>query len=147
MQNNTYNNLGFGIISIASVLNIIKSLSVDKVFLIIPFFTHQELLAFLSNPRTEIKSIEQLVSHKINCFSNYNKRYFDSLVLAINSIQYLIDMEYAEFENGNLLLMKEMQFDSGMGKRAGKIYRAANNVAKLLADNSNNLYLNLKVEL
>ena len=56
-------------------------------------------------------------------------------------------MEYAEFENGNLLLMKEMQFDSGMGKRAGKIYRAANNVAKLLADNSNNLYLNLKVEL
>ena len=42
MRNNTYNNLGFGIISIASVLNIIKSLSVDKVFLIIPFFTHQE---------------------------------------------------------------------------------------------------------
>ena len=35
MRNNTYNNLGFGIISIASVLNIIKSLSVDKVFLII----------------------------------------------------------------------------------------------------------------
>ena len=56
-------------------------------------------------------------------------------------------MEYAEFENGNLLLMKEMQFDSGMGKRADKIYRAANNVAKLLADNSNNLYLNLKVEI
>ncbi len=147
MRNNTYNNLGFGIISIASVLNVIKSLSVDKVFLIIPFFTHQELLAFLSNSRSEIRSIEQLISHKINCFSNFNKRYFDNLVLTINAIQYLIDMEYVEFENGNLILKKELQFDGNMGKRASKIYKAANNVSKLLSDNSSNLYLNLKVEI
>ena len=147
MRNNTYNNLGFGIISIASVLNVKKSLSVDKVFLIIPFFTHQELLTFLSNSRSEIRSIEQLISHKINCFSNFNKRYFDNLVLTINAIQYLIDMEYVEFENGNLILKKELQFDGNMGKRASKIYKAANNVSKLLSDNSSNLYLNLKVEI
>ena len=147
MLNNTYNNLGFGIISIASVMNVIKSLSVDKVFLIIPFFTHQELLSFLSNSRSEIKSIEQIISHKINCFSNYNKRYFDNLVLTINSIQFLIDMEYAEFEDGNLLLKKELLFDNRMGNRASKIYKAANNVSKLLSDNSYNLYLNLKVKI
>ena len=117
MRNNTYNNLGFGIISIASVLNIIKSLSVDKVFLIIPFFTHQELLAFLSNPRTEIKSIEQLVSHKINCFSNYNKRYFDSLVLAINSIQYLIDMLFL-CQNGYQVLAYDQL---GSGRSEGSV--------------------------
>ena len=147
MRNNTYNNLGIGIISIASVMNTVKSLSIDKVFLIIPFFTHRELLAFLSNPKSKIKSIEQLISHKINCFSNYNKRYFDSLVLTINSIQYLIDMEYVEFENGSLLLKKELQFNSKMGNRASKIYKAANTVSKLLSDNAYNLYLNLKVEI
>lgn len=147
MRNNAYNNLGIGIISIASVMNIKKLLSVDKVFLIIPFFTHQELLAFLSNSRNEIKSIEQIISHKVNCFSNYSKRYFDNLVLTLNSIQYLIDMEYVEFENGKILLKNELQFNSKMGKRASKIYKAANNVSKLLSDNSCNLYLNLKVKI
>lgn len=147
MRNNAYNNLGIGIISIASVMNVIKSLSVDKVFLIIPFFTHQELLAFLSNSRSEIRSIEQVMAHKINCFSNYSKRYFDNLVLTLNSIQYLIDMEYVDFKNGKLLLKNELQFNSRMGKRASKIYKSANNVSKLLSDNSYNLYLNLKVKI
>ena len=40
MKNNTFNNLGIGIISIASVINTVKKISLDKVFLIIPFFNH-----------------------------------------------------------------------------------------------------------
>lgn len=146
-MNNIYNNLGIGIVSISSVLNIMKNISLDKVFLIIPFFTHQELLAYLANPNSDIKSIEQVIAHKINCFSNFNNRYFDSLVLSMNSIQYLIDMEYADLENGSLSLRKELLFDNQMGTRANKIYKASNNVAKLLTDNSSNLYLNLKVEI
>ena len=147
MKNNTYNNLGIGIISIASVLNNVKTISIDNVFLIIPFFTHQELLAYLGNANSDVKSIEQLISHKVNCFSNYNKRYFDSLILTLNSIQYLIDMEYAILKNGKLQLRKGLPYDEKMGKRAKKIYKASNNVAKLFAGKASNLYLNLKVEL
>ncbi|NLC92540.1 MAG: hypothetical protein GX677_03620 [Treponema sp.] len=147
MQNETYNNIGIGITSIGFVMNIMKSLSLDKVFLIIPFFTHQELLAYLSRSNNDIRSIEQVISHKINCFSNFSKRYFDNLVLTINSIQYLFDMEYVVVKDGNLILIKHLDFDKKMGNRAEKIYKAANNVAKLLEENSSNLYLNLKVEI
>jgi len=147
MKNDIYNNLGIGIISIASVINIMQSMSLDKVFLIIPFFTHQELLNYLGKSGSDIKSIEQIMSDKINCFSNFNKRYFDSLVLSMNSIQYLIDMEYVDFNSGNLFLKKDLVYDKQMGDRANKIYKAANNVAKLLSDNSCNLYLNLRVEI
>ena len=147
MKNNTYNNLGIGIISIASVINNAKKISLDKVFLIIPFFTHQELLAYLGNANSDIKSIEQLISHKVNCFSNYNKRYFDSLILTLNSIQYLIDMEYVILKDEQLQLQKELLYDKKMGKRAEKIYKASDNVAKLLTDTPSNLYFNLKVEI
>ena len=147
MKNDTYNNLGIGIVSIGFVINIMKSISLDKVFLIIPFFTHQELLTYLGKSNSDIKSIEQIISNKIGCFSNFNNRYFDTLVLSMNAIQYLIDMEYVELINGNLVLKKAMVFDNKMGARAEKIYKASNNVAKLLNDNSSNLYLNLRVEI
>lgn len=147
MKNNTFNNLGIGIISIASVINTVKKISLDKVFLIIPFFNHQELLAYLGNANSDIKSIEQLISHKVNCFSNYNKRYYDSLILTLNSIQYLIDMEYVILKDEQLQLQKELLYDKKMGKRAEKIYKASDNVAKLLADTPSNLYFNLKVEI
>lgn len=147
MKSNTFNNLGIGIISIASVINTVKKISLDKVFLIIPFFNHQELLAYLGNANSDIKSIEQLISHKVNCFSNYNKRYYDSLILTLNSIQYLIDMEYVILKDEQLQLQKELLYDKRMGKRAEKIYKASDNVAKLLADTPSNLYFNLKVEI
>lgn len=147
MKNNTFNNLGIGIISIASVINTVKKISLDKVFLIIPFFTHQELLAYLGNANSDIKSIEQLISHKVNCFSNYNKRYYDTLILTLNSIQYLIDMDYVILKDEQLQLQKELLYDKKMGKRAEKIYKASDNVAKLLADTPSNLYFNLKVEI
>lgn len=124
-----------------------KSISLDKVFLIIPFFTHQKLLNYLANENSNILSIEQLISHKVDCFSNYDKRYEDNIVLTINSIQYLTDMEYIVLKNGELILKKELPFHSKMGKRANKIYKAASNVAKLLEDNSYNLYLSLKVKI
>ena len=62
--------------------------------------------------------------------------------MTLNSIQYLIDMEYVILKDEQLQLQKELLYDKKMGKRAEKIYKASDNVAKLLADTPSNLYFN-----
>ena len=51
-------------------------------------------------------------------------------------------MEYVILKDEQLQLQKELLYDKKMGKRAEKIYKASDNVAKLLADTPSNLYFN-----
>lgn len=145
MRADYYNNISIGVIAISSVLNHYEELPVSKSFLIIPFITHFELTRFLANKRTNTKSIEELISQKTSCFSNFNKRYYDSLSLSINAIQYLIDMKYIEHKDGNLKKIIPLNYHKNMGGRADKIYRASENIAKILRGTREMLYLNLRI--
>jgi hypothetical protein len=145
MRADYYNNISIGVIAISSVLNHYEELPVSKSFLIIPFITHFDLTRFLANKRTNTKSIEELISQKTSCFSNFNKRYYDSLSLSINAIQYLIDMKYIEHKNGNLKKIKPLNYHKNMGERADKIYKASENIAKILRGTREMLYLNLRI--
>jgi len=147
MKVNYYNNFGLGVVSIGSTLAHIESISISKLCLIFPLLSHQELLNYLSRKTTEVQSIEKLIIDKTSCFSNYNKRYYDSLCLTLNAVQYLNDLGYIKFTNNHVILLKPLQYDEGMGKRAGKIFRASKNIAILLQEKSEKLYLNLRVEL
>lgn len=95
----------------------------------------------------EMMGIEQLIPHKIKCFVNFNKRFYDNLSLCINSLQYLFDMKYISINGSLIMKNKDLPFDKKMGKRAERIYNASERISKLLKENSNKLYLNLKVEL
>ena len=147
MVNSEYNNLGIGIISIMSVLNKLEVLAIEKVFLILPIITNSELLSYLGRKDVEMMGIEQLIPHKIKCFVNFNKRFYDNLSLCINSLQYLFDMKYISINGSLIMKNKDLPFDQKMGKRAERIYNASERISKLLKENSNKLYLNLKVEL
>ncbi|MEE1165576.1 MAG: three component ABC system middle component [Treponema sp.] len=147
MVNSEYNNLGIGIISIMSVLNKLEVLAIEKVFLILPIITNSELLSYLGRKDVEMMGIEQLIPHKIKCFVNFNKRFYDNLSLCINSLQYLFDMKYISINGSLIMKNKDLPFDKKMGKRAERIYNASERISKLLKENSNKLYLNLKVEL
>ena len=147
MNLNYYNNLGMGIVSLGSVLNQKNELPISKLFLIIPFITHQKLLQHLGRSTTKIKSIEKLIVEKTSFFSNFNKRYNDSLVLAVNSLQYLHDSGYINISNGNVTLIKTFEYDKNMGNRASRIFNASKNISLILEDSPNKLYLNLRVEL
>jgi hypothetical protein len=46
-----------------------------------------------------------------------------------------------------LLKIKPLEYNTKMGIRAKKIFKAANNVSVLLSENDKKLYLNLRVEL
>lgn len=147
MKSNYYNNLGLGIISLGFVLDKTKILPLSKLFLILPFVTHAELLSYLARANTNIQSIEKLIVDKTVCFSNFNKRYYDALALTMEAIQYLNDLEYIQIENGKVTLIKDFNYDKSMGKRADKIYKTSTNIAKILKDRADNLYLNLRIEL
>jgi len=147
MNINYYNNFGVGVVAIGSVLNLSNTLSISKVFLIFPLSSHQKLLQHLARKTTKVKSIEKLISDQISHFSNFSKRYMDSLVLTVNSIQYLNDAGYIDISDGSVKLLKPFEYDTKMGKRAKNLFKASENISALLTETENKLYLNLRVEL
>ena len=120
MNINYYNNFGVGVVAIGSVLNKSRSMSISKIFLIFPLLSHQKLLQHFSRKTTQVKSIENLISDKISYFSNFSKRYMDSLVVTANSIQYLNDAGYVEISDGIVKLCKPFEYDTKMGKQIGR---------------------------
>ncbi|MCP1996175.1 three component ABC system middle component [Flavobacterium sp. HSC-61S13] len=142
-----YNNIGIGIVTISSVLNLDTQLSIAKITLILPLVTHNECLNYLARSTTQVTSIEKLIAEKTNYFSNINLRYYDSLSLTFSSLQYLIEMGYIEIKDGIIYKIKTLEYNSKMGKRAKKIFQAANNIVSLLSANEDKLYLNLRIQL
>ena len=147
MTPNLYNNIGMGIVALGAVLSQSKELPISKLFLIFPLLSHQKLLQHLARKTTVIKSIQNLIVEKTSFFANFNRRYNDSLVLTINAMQYLNDMEYVNIVDGKITLIQDFDYDEKMGKRANKIFNAAENISILLEERADKLYLNLRVEL
>lgn len=147
MNINYYNNFGIGVVAIAAVLNHSKELAISKLFLIFPISSHQKLLQHLGRKTTKIRNIEKLIAEQISYFSNFNKRYVDSLVLTLNSIQYLNDTGYIDIVEGKVISSKLFEHHTMMGNRAKRIFNASENISILLQESSSKLYLNLRVEL
>ena len=147
MKLSYYNNISMGIVALGAVLNESKELPISKLFLVFPLLSHQKLLQYLGRRTTEIKSIEKLIVEKTSCFSNFNSRYFDSLVLTVNALQYLNDTGYVDVTDEKVTLVKPFEYDSKMGDRANKMFKASENTALILRERSSKLYLNFRVEI
>jgi hypothetical protein len=147
MNGHLYNNIGIGSLSIAFVLQHTKSLSLSKILLIIPFITNAELLKYLARKDTNIKSIEQLIVKKPKCFSNFNDRYYDGLLISINSIQFLVEIGVLELVKGEVVLTEKIDYDKSMGNRAKKIFEASSQIAEIIKSDTVNLYTNLRIQL
>jgi hypothetical protein len=142
-----YNNFGICSTAIGFCLAESKKMKVSSALLIMPIISNQELLSYISNAKTNFESIEQLIIRKPICFANFNARFYDSLSVTINAIQFLNETNYIKLENGYLLCMKKMEFHKSMGKRANKIYRARVNINKLIHADLSSIYRNLRIEL
>lgn len=147
MNLNVYNNFGIGAIAIAAVLNKCKSLPIAKITLIFPLVAHQELLSYLSRASIQIKSLDKLLIEKTVFFSNFNRRYYDSLASTLNALQYLNDQGYIEFKENEIRMIKPLDYSNKMGKRTKKIFLASENITLILNESVEKLYLNLRVEL
>lgn len=142
-----YNNIGIVSIGIEAVLTHSRQLSLSKLLLIQPFFSNQMLTQYLGRKTTKIKSIEKLIVEKTPLFSNFNRRYYDSLSLSFNSLQFLYDTEKITIESGVVYSNFDFVYNKKMGNRASKIFKASKNMSLILQDHPEKLYLNLRIEL
>ncbi len=97
-----YNNFGIGVLGIGFVLRHVDSLPLSKALLIMPLITHKKLLGHLSNKKTNIMNSEKIMIDKAPFFSNFNKRYYDTLCVSLNAIQFLDEIEHLTILNGKL---------------------------------------------
>lgn len=143
-----FSNLGLSALVIAFTLPHLekKRMPVSKVVLLTPFVTNIDLLSYLAHQKVTARSLEKIVIENPLYFSNFNERFYDSLVTSLNAIQLLVDIEAVIFSEGEIALNREVEFHHDMGKRAKKIYSAASNLAILLNDSLEKLYLNLRIE-
>ena len=105
------------------------------------------MLSYLSRKSTKINSFDKLVIEKTSFFSNFNKRYYDSLSITINALQYLNDQGYIEFKDNEVHMIKPMGYSKEMGTRTNKIFLASKNINVILDELVEKLYLNLRIEL
>ncbi|WP_423819208.1 three component ABC system middle component [Salinimicrobium sp. TIG7-5_MAKvit] len=148
MNLKSYNNIGIASIAIYAVLSHSSELTLSKALLILPLFSSSPLTQHLSRSSTKVKSVEKLIAEKTSLFSNFNGRFYDTLALSINSIQFLAKANLVTLENGIIRNnSEEVYYTSQMGKRAGKIFSASENLSRLLNAPTEKLYLNLRIEL
>jgi hypothetical protein len=112
-----------------------------------PIVSHKQTLNYFANKNTFFFSIEELLAKKYECFTNFNDRYYDSLALTMNSIQFLLDTEFVILDNSTLKLNKKIAYENGMGARTKKIFSAVPNIVKFLENDDINMFLNLRIEI
>jgi len=141
-----YNNVGIGVLALASVLNYSHSLSIPKALLIIPMIIHRPTLAYMSHKGTLGRGSAALTSGSPQLFVNFNERFESSLPLSINSIQLLVHLGYAKLGK-TLIRQKLLEIDKDFGHRAQKIAQASEKISELLLEPEEELYLNFRVQL
>jgi len=147
MIGHLYNNLGISSLGIVFTIRHLCPLSLTKSLLIMPIITHKDLLQHLSRKTTKVHSLEQvLVSHQ-RCFSNFNARFYDSIITSINSIQFLAEVEMIEVIENEIIAVENLDYAMSMGKRAKKIFDAAPNIARIINSDSSGLYTNLRIQI
>lgn len=147
MKDHILSNIGLGAISIISTLEHIKTLPLSKAILILPLLSHRELLAYLSNKNSKIRTLDSLIVDKVHCFSNFNDRFYSNLLSSLEAIQFLNELEFVFIRDSSIHLVEDLSYNESMGRRANKIYSASSNVALLLGEDVSKLYLNLRIEL
>lgn len=149
MIHSLFNNIGISSIGICAILPYLpgRKLSLTKAMLVMPLVTNSELLNYVARKGVATKGIEKLIIENPACFSNFNDRFYDSLTTSINGVQFLINIDAVRFDGESVFAKRTIDYNDGMGERAKKIFSAAQNLASLLHDSDENLYLNLRVEL
>ncbi|MCB5267859.1 MAG: DUF6521 family protein [Candidatus Cloacimonetes bacterium] len=152
MKFETYNNIGFSLMSFLSIIKNMNSLEYSKSLLILPLVLHDPLVKYLKDGRVVIKGIEDLILSKVEYFLNYNERYFNYLPLSLNTIIFAKKMGYIEVNNNQIIPIKEeienINFNSKeLGNRLNDVYKASNNIVKILEEDINELYFKLRIEI
>lgn len=152
MKLETYNNMGFSLISFLSIIKNMNSLEYSKSLLVLPLVLHDPLVKYLKDGRVVIRGIEDLILTKVEYFLNYNDRYFNYLPLSLNTIIFAEKMGYIEINNSQIIPIRQeiekIDFNiKDFGTRINNVQKASNNIIKILDEDVKELYFKLRVEI
>ncbi|MGM0518498.1 MAG: three component ABC system middle component [Campylobacterota bacterium] len=152
MKFEQYNNIGFSLMSFLSIIKNMNSLEYSKSLLILPLVLHDPLVKYLKDGRVVIRGIEDLILSKVEYFLNYNDRYFNYLPLSLNTIIFAEKMGYIEINNSQIIPIKQeiekINFSvKELGSRINTVYKASNNIVKILDEDVKELYFKLRIEI
>jgi hypothetical protein len=142
-----YNNFGVYSVGIMATLKLSRTLSMPELLLIAPFITHTHLLSYLARKDIEVKSLEQLIVKNSRWFANFNERFYGGIAGTLNAIQFLNDIELILWDGRSCTIAEDLPYDPAMGTRAGKIYKASENIVSLISKDVANAYTNLRIQL
>jgi len=151
MMTDTYNNVGISLVSFLSVVRFLEKIDYSKALLINPILLHNQSMKYLKSKATRPKSMEDLIASKVEYFLSFNKRYYSFLTLSINTILIAEKMQFVSLRDGYIYVEKSNinKFDFSnkkLGKRALEIVDASEKLVKLLDEDTEGLYLKLRIE-
>lgn len=145
-----YNNELLGILVFQEFMYIKKETELSSLMLLLPIIFHQKSLSYLSNQKTKVISIQNLILTKPEILVSLNKRYYNFLSNSINCLSLCLDNGLFELKDGNVFFLKRMFNENdllNLGKRALRIQASMMNLVSLLSSDSSQLYELCGVEL
>lgn len=108
---------------------------------------HRETIALLSRQNSTPRKISALIAKYPELFFNFDARYKATLPTSINSIQFLIELDWVTHLGGVLYPKKKLELELHLQKRYGKIIQAAEKISYILDASDEELYLNFRITL
>ncbi|WP_392553094.1 DUF6521 family protein [Orbus wheelerorum] len=145
-----YNNELLGILVFQEFMYIKKETELYSLMLLLPIVFHQKSLSYLSNKKTKVISIQNLILTKPEILVSLNKRYYNFLPNSINCLSLCLDNGFFELKDGKVFFLKRMFNENdlpNLGNRALKIQASIMNLVSLLSSDSSQLYELCGVEL
>lgn len=146
-----YNNEAISSIALGYFMSKVGVISINKFMLVLPFVLHEQTLKQLNNNSIN-RSLEELIIKKPLLLSNFNSRFKDFLILSTNSVTILNELEVIKLDRKFIYYNEQSSFNKNnmrdIGKRIDKIMKGIDNLINIItAQDSNSLYLILKIEL
>lgn len=142
-----YNNEIIGLFIIQELLGEIEKIELIKIPLAFSILLHKRSLHYLSNSKTDIISSQDFFFKKPELIVSINKRFYDNLPVAVNSINLSIENRIIQLDNnGNAIFIKnlwdnnDINIEKTFGKRMHLIKKSIPNIENILKDNTETLF-------
>lgn len=146
--NSIYNNEIVGIKAISTYLSKKNELDFEKYILLYPLLLNDSLINNLKNKKRTYKSLDEIAIKEINNLYNFSEKFYDTLNINFNVMQFLIDLGWIELNQGKIKYIKRYNnTEFSNDKRIKNIISALPRLNLIFNENIDKIYYELRVRI
>ncbi|MBZ9691180.1 MULTISPECIES: three component ABC system middle component [unclassified Clostridium] len=146
--NSLYNNEIVGIKAISTYLDKKNELEFEKYILLYPLLLNDSLINNLKNRKRTYKSLDEIAIKEINNLYNFSEKFYDSLNINFNIMQFLIDLGWIELNGGKVkYINRDNNIEFSSDKRIKSIISALPRLNLIFNENIDKIYYELRVRI